>query len=663
MRISMVGSEVRRLVCVLLVSTLLGCGGGGGGAGSGSIAPTSGEVRLLAGRLPNAGDANGAATTALFRLPEALVEAPSGEVFVADTANHTIRRIAPDGSVSLFAGTSGVAGSADGWGTRAQFSSPVGLALDSAGNLYVADSGNHTIRKIDASGVVSTYAGVSGDPGAINGPRRFAHFDQPRAMAFDSFGNLYVGDRSGAVRRIQTDETVVTFAGALGVQGVAGGNGTDARFTTVSAIAVDEADNVIVAENDPGSIITFGRMRRFDRNAAALPWGSAPDGLLSTPSPMGIAVRAGGEVIVASGGVFVPSPSFGTVHSAILRVSADGSSSVLAGESSRFGSGSADGPGATARFFQPRGVALGSGGRILVADTRNNVIRQLDTSGNVATLAGTASIGSANGLGTQARFFSPEAIAAMPDGTLFIADVGNTLVRRMTASGEVSTQAFTIGSSPPAVRTSNGLLALGTSSDGWLYVSRSFSATVMDIMVSDAAGNARSMSGHVAFDLAGAPDRRVYFTASDSIQVANQDGTTATLMPGWRARALAADAGGTLYAAGFDHTIRVVQDGSSRILAGAEGQAGTADGIGAGARFDLPMALAVDGSGNVFVADRAGLRSISPSGRVTTLRITESGTNTTLRQTLPGGVRGLAWDKGILYATVENAVLAVVLGP
>lgn len=171
------------LVPVALAALAAGCGGGGGGGDLPLATPP--QLKLLAGAVGGAGNADGPPGIARFDQPSAVVVAADGSRYVAEARNHTIRRISPDGTVSTLAGQSGKPGSADGVGTQASFNQPLGLALDDAGGLFVADSGNHTIRRIVlADGGVSTVAGKALQPGTTSGAGAVARFNTPVSLAF-----------------------------------------------------------------------------------------------------------------------------------------------------------------------------------------------------------------------------------------------------------------------------------------------------------------------------------------------------------------------------------------------------------------------------------------------------------------------------------------------
>ena len=205
-----------------------------------------GSVSTLAGA-GYSGYADGTGTSALFTHPSALAVDASGNVYVSDQQNHRVRRITAGGVVTTVAGN-GNSGYADGPATAARFSSPIGLALDGQGNLYVADYSNHRIRKIVLStGAVSTHAG-SGSPGMSDGGPTSASFQNPMGLAFDQSGILYVADRlNHAVRRVGADGWVNTLAGN-GSAGYVDGTGSSARFNYANAVTVGGNGDIYVAD-------------------------------------------------------------------------------------------------------------------------------------------------------------------------------------------------------------------------------------------------------------------------------------------------------------------------------------------------------------------------------------------------------------------------------
>jgi sugar lactone lactonase YvrE len=210
-----------------------------------------GVVSTLAGLAGNSGSNDGSGSAARFWHPSSVAVDSSGNVYVADTDNSTIRKITPGGVVSTLAGLAGSTGSADGAGSAARFYYPYGVAVDSLGNLYVADSWNSTIRKITSGGVVSTLAGQAGSLGSDDGTGSDARFSDPSGLAVDSSGNVYVDDTlNNTIRKITPGGVVSTLAGLAASSGNDDGTGSAARFYYPTGIAVDSSGDVYVADSN-----------------------------------------------------------------------------------------------------------------------------------------------------------------------------------------------------------------------------------------------------------------------------------------------------------------------------------------------------------------------------------------------------------------------------
>jgi sugar lactone lactonase YvrE len=250
-----------------------------------------GRVSTLAGTAGQPGSTNGAGNAALFFSPTALAVDSATNLFVTDRGNGTIRKITPDGVVSTLAGMAGQFGSTDGAGSAARFSGPTGLAIDAAGNLYVADSNNNTIRKVSPDGVVSTLAGTAGQSGSTDGLGSVALLDNPAGLAIASSGTLYLADRANqTIRMVTADGMVTTIAGAPAKTGSADGLGPAARFNNPFAVAVD-ASGVLYVSDQFNNRVTKGipAFLRFD--GLAISQGSIQ--LQLTGPPTGMAVIEG----------------------------------------------------------------------------------------------------------------------------------------------------------------------------------------------------------------------------------------------------------------------------------------------------------------------------------------------------------------------------------
>ncbi len=311
-----------------------------------------------------------------FTSPMGLAYDGSGNLFVSDMDDHTIWKVDATNHKALVAGSSGLPGTLDGQGGSARFNHPGGLAFDPAGNLLVADTGNHTIRRIAADGTVTTLAGAAGIPGSTDGGASQARFNAPFGLAVDATGVLYIADsQNHTIRMMATNGTVSTYAGTPGTAGLADGTGSSALFDQPNGIAlapngtlyVADYGNSCVRKVAPGGIVT--RLAGQINNA-----GFADGSGLSAQfrTPVGIALDAAGILWVAD-----------THNHAIRRLAADGTVSTPAGSGGVFGN--ADGSGSAALFNLPCGIATAPSGSLVVTDVNNHQLRTVTSAGAVTT--------------------------------------------------------------------------------------------------------------------------------------------------------------------------------------------------------------------------------------------------------------------------------------
>lgn len=322
----------------------------------------------------------------------------------------------PSVTVSTLAG-SGLYGFAEGDGVAAQFYQPTGVAVDASGNIYVADSENHRIRKITPTGTVSTLAG-SATSGFINGNGSAAQFYSPRAVAVDADGNVYVADGiNHSIRKITPTGDVSTLAGN-GTSGFADGSGDAARFYFPKGLAIDADGNLYVADDINHRIRKVTPLGEVTTLAGSTSGYTDATGIAAQfHNPSGVAVDESGNVYVADAG-----------NQRIRKITATGIVTTLAGSTTGFG----EGAGASARFSGPVGLVVDASGNVYVADDENERIRKITSDGIVSTLAGGYLAGATNGSGEVAQFRSPTGLAMDAAGIIYVADRHNHSIRKIS---------------------------------------------------------------------------------------------------------------------------------------------------------------------------------------------------------------------------------------
>lgn len=554
----------------------------------------NGTVSTLAGTASVSGSTDATGAVARFKYPISVATDRMDNVYVADRGNHSIRKITPDGVVSTLAGTAGISGSADATGAAARFNYPTSVATDRAGNVYVADTANHTIRKIAPDGMVTTLAGFADTSGSTDATGVAARFNYPFGVASDSKGNVYVADYgNNCIRKITPPGVVNTLSGKAGASCTDSGNSCVRVVSTLAGSA-----------GATGNTDGIGAEARFDR-------------------PTSISLDSADNVYVAD-----------SVNRTVRKITPNAVVTTLAGTTNT--TGSTDALGAAALFNHPSGITTDSAGNIYVADNYNHTIRKITPTGVVNTLAGTAGVsGHIDAAGAAASFIYPSAVATDHAGNVYVADTMGNAVRKITPAGVTSTLAnATAGFFHPS--------GIATDSTGNVYVTDAYQHTIRKIapsgVITTLAG-AAGVSGSI--DATGAAAR---FSSPTGVVTDNAD---------------------NVYVVDYGNsTIRkITQTGAVTTLAGTAGTYGNIDTTGAAARFYHPTGVTIDSVGNIYVADSGNhsIRKITPAGVVSTF-VGSAGKIGFVPGALPGVIAeptGVAIYGTTLYISMANGIAVV----
>jgi len=562
----------------------------------------------FAGEAGGLGHLDATGTAAQFVYPEGVATDGSGNVYVADTGNHVIREITPLGVVSTIAGTAGVTGTDDGTGPSAEFNAPAGIAATKDGTLYIADTGNNTIRRISPAGVVTTLAGQPRVSGTSNGFGSLAQFNAPSALALDGSGAIYVADTTNdTIRKVTFLGNVTTVAGQPLTTGTNNGAGSAALFHHPRGIALDNAharfliadtgNDTIRALAADGEVTTFSGAPKVSGTSG----GSATNARFN--KPVGIVVVSKDLIYVADSG-----------NDQIRRLTQTGAVDKD-GHGGKAGfKGNEDGHGPAARFDEPTGLAVNAAGTLYVADTLNSTIRAITPGSDitippgseVSTFAGQPTIpGSADGAGKGASFDHPAGITAQPGGPIYIADTGNDIIRIATREGVVTTlagsphAAGSVDNTGPLARFDHPAGIAVSPLNNFAYVADTGNDTVRVVT-----------SGSQVITYAGTAD------------VAGTDNGVTSVALFNHPSGIAFDKTGDIYIADTGNdTIREIDiNGNVSTFAGTPGVSGTDDGPGANALFNKPEGIYVDGTNCIYVADTQNqtIRRITFAGVVST---------------------------------------------
>ena len=615
------------VLALLAVSVLVACGGGSGDttAPPPPPPPPATPLALLAGTTDGPGLQDGLGTAARISTQSGgMALTPAGDVLIADPGNHRIRKLSAAGQLTTMAGGGATASDLsdpgprylDGSSTAARFNAPQAVAVDAAGNTYVADTGNHVVRKIDPSGNVTTLAGQVGVFGNSDGAGTAATLYSPTSIAVDKDGNVYVSEWAPTLLDISRTPTgnpirKITPAGVVSTvifrasQNVTAGSGRIipdrlypvhlATDSTGALYAADPNDHVVrkYAPNGQATVLSgtvgLNNAGHVDGAASAAKFGAL----------QAIAIDRANRVFVLDRYAGTP----------LREIAADGSvTTVRRAADCNYG---ADGLPPT--FCASKHLAVDAEGRFLVTENGTSsafqsyaVLYRMPRTGAPDLQVGTASlVGHADGRGSAARFNSPGALAVDKAGTLYVRDRNNAVLRTVTPDGTVAT--------------------LGRANNPCAQ----FTGPINDVAFCGSAPLSIDGAGNIySYDF-----KRILKTSPAGNVTVHADLTaTFDAIPGFLLEGLTGmvvDSGGTVYAVSLRSVIfKITPAGAVSVFAGNPNARGHADGPAASAQFSAMGHMTIDAAGNLYVVDGRyhyvlgvgpTVRKITPAGVVSTI--------------------------------------------
>ncbi|MCK4389748.1 MAG: hypothetical protein KAV83_05885 [Desulfobacterales bacterium] len=518
--------------------------------------------------------------------PTRLCRDTSGNIYLADLDNHCIFRVdGTTGAMTRVAGdcTSGFSGDG-GPATDAQLNQPSGVWVDAFGVIYIADTYNHRIRKVDLAGNINTIAGT-GSPGfsGDNGPATSAELKNPTCICGDSSRNIYIADKvNHCIRKVDTSGTITTVAGKGGQKG-SGGNGgqaTDAKLNSPGGVSVDASGNIYIADTNNNWVrrvdAATGNINRL-AGVANREGGYDNDNIdakiAMINKPMDVFADTSGDFFIADAN-----------NNRIRKVDTSGIITTVAGDGTAGYSGDG-GPATSAHIDYPIGVCLKNTGEIVIADTMNSCLRQVDLGDVISTLTGTG----------DPLFNKPSQIAMDGSGNVYIADRGNHRIRKVDTSGKVTTVAGTgtgaySGDEGPAtsaeIKWARGVFV---DTSGNIYIADTLNHRIRKV---DTSGIITTVAG----------------TGTGAYSGDEGPATSAEInVP----QGVCVDNSGNLYIADMNN-YRIRKVGTSGIITTVAGNGNYTpfqNGVLAtSTTLNKPMGVFVDSSENIFIADRENHR-------------------------------------------------------
>jgi sugar lactone lactonase YvrE len=556
---------------------------------------SGGLLTLFAGSVTTTGYGGdgGLAVDALLREPGGLAVDYAGNVYIADSGNARIRKVAVNGTISTVAGTGAFGYSGDGGpATGAELNDPTGVAVDWVGNLYIADCINNRIRKVAAeNGVISTVAGDGtygyfGDGAAAVG----AELAQPRGVALDSLGNVYIADTNNYRIRVVGVNGVISTVAGDGTYGYSGDTGpaTGAEISTVTSIAIDSQGDLYLADlnNDRIREVVGGKISTFAGNGVN---GFLGDGGPSTAAeinyPEGIGLDSNGNLYICDS------------NNHRVREVAGGTISTIAGLSANnyFGDG---GPATGAGLGFPNAVVADAAGNLYIADSGNARIRKVALNGTIATFAGNGNhgYGGDGGPATSAVLNFPTGLAIDAAGNIYIADSANARIREVTLNGNITTVA------------GNGNYGFSGDSGPATGAELAFPEGVAVDPAGDTIYIADTQNARIRMV---APNGNISTIAGNGTQGYGGDDGPATGAELNSPLELALDSAGDLYIADTNNSrIRMIAANGMISTVAGNGSAGYSgdNGPATSAEINGPVGVAIDSKGNLYIADTNNVR-------------------------------------------------------
>jgi uncharacterized protein (TIGR03437 family) len=618
-----------------------------------------GTLTLVAGnsRAGFSGD-GGPAVNAQLNSPQGVAVDSAGNVFIADSQNNRVRMVSAAGAISTFAGN-GAIGSPGFWGdsglaTDANIHLPTGVAVDSSGIVYIAVAGDNTIRRVTTDGIINIFAGA-GYPGFFGDTfqANLAGLHSPQDVVIDSGGAIYIADTGNAViRKVTTDGLINTVAGtnAVGLAGD-GAAALSAAMNSPYSVAVDSSGNIFIA--DYGN----NRIRRVDNTSGKISTiagtdnlGFAGDGSAATSAILHLPT---GVALDSSGNVYFAD----SLNNRIRKIA--GSNITTVAGNGGFSSSGDGGPATSAQLNTPLGVAVDAAGNLYIADSLNNAIRKVSANGAMSTFAGNSVPGSSGdgGAPTAAQLNGPQGVAVDAAGNVYVADTQNHKVRKISG-GAISTFA----GSGTAGFSGDGSAATGAS------LNAPFSVAV------DAAGGNVYIAEFGNSRVRKVDSKGIITTvAGNGVSAYGGDGGPALSAQLNGPQGVAVDSAGNLYIADTENNrVRQVTPGGAISTIAGNGLAGfAADGVqSTNTQMGNPTGVAVDTFGNLYVADgNARVRKVFTSGLISTIAGTgvrgysgDGGAGTQAMLSAPSGVAVSAAGNVYVADTLNNAVRLLQVG-